>query len=57
MADDERARLMGQADALVSARLFDPAIAIYDQILAAEPDNAAARQGKAKALSLKNQKP
>ena len=53
LSDQERSKLFDQAEALISARLFDPAIAIYDQILAAEPDNATARQGKARVLNLK----
>ena len=56
LADDERTKLFAQADALVAAKLFDQAIAIYDQILAKEPGNATAQQGKARVLNLKPSK-
>jgi len=56
LADDERTKLFAQADALVAAKLFDQAIAIYDQILAKEPGNATAQQGKARVLNLKTPK-
>jgi tetratricopeptide (TPR) repeat protein len=46
LADDERAKLFAQADALVAAKLFDQAIAIYDQILAKEPGNATAHKAR-----------
>ena len=56
LSADQRDKLFAQAEALVAARLFDEAVAVFDQILAAEPDNANAKQGRARALNLKTAK-
>ena len=56
LPDDQRVRLLNQAEALIATRLFDAAIGVFDQILATEPDNEEAKQGRALALSLKTPK-
>jgi tetratricopeptide (TPR) repeat protein len=56
MPDAERTSLLAQADALVAAKLFDQAIAVYDQILAKEPNNPTARQAKTRVRNLKSPK-
>jgi serine/threonine protein kinase len=54
--DERRARRLRQANALVETRLFDAAIAIYDELLKSNPDDAEAAADRATAVQLREQR-